>query len=124
MISYATIGVKDLPQAADFYTELLSQFGAKQIINKDRIVFIGKNFQNPMLAVCTPFDEADPHPGNGNMLAFAPGSKAGVDELYEKALALGATCEGKPGQRVPNVFYGAYVRDADGNKICFNHFGS
>jgi len=26
---------------------------------------------------------------------------------------------GKPGERVPDFFYGAYVRDADGNKLCF-----
>lgn len=123
MISYATLGVSDLPKAAEFYTQLLSQFGAKQLVNKDRIIFIGKDFQNPMLAVCIPFDEQEQHPGNGNMLAFAPGSKEAVDELYKKALELGATCDGEPGQRVPNMFYGAYVRDADGNKICFNHFG-
>ena len=30
----------------------------------------------------------------------------------------GATDEGAPGQRLP-FFYGAYVRDADGNKLCF-----
>ena len=26
--------------------------------------------------------------------------------------------EGEPGERLP-VFYGAYIRDPDGNKICF-----
>jgi hypothetical protein len=43
--------------------------------------------------------------------------------MYEKAISLGATDEGEPGQRVPDVFYGAYVRDADNNKICFYVFG-
>ncbi|HCT32601.1 MAG TPA: VOC family protein, partial [Sulfitobacter sp.] len=27
-----------------------------------------------------------------------------------------------PGQRVPDRFYGAYVRDLDGNKLCFFKF--
>ena len=27
--------------------------------------------------------------------------------------------DGEPGERVPNVFYGAYVRDLDGNKFNF-----
>lgn len=33
-----------------------------------------------------------------------------------------AVCEpynGKPGQRIPNIFYGAYIRDQDGNKFAF-----
>ena len=30
-----------------------------------------------------------------------------------------ATDDGEPGDRIPNVFYGAYVRDLDGNKLCF-----
>ena len=40
----------------------------------------------------------------------------------EKAIELGATDEGEPGQRVP-TFYGAYVRDLDGNKLTFCKFG-
>ena len=56
------------------------------------------------------------------MVAFHAGGREGVAALYKKALALGATCDGEPGERVPGVFYGAYVRDADGNKLCFCHF--
>jgi predicted lactoylglutathione lyase len=57
------------------------------------------------------------------MLAIAPGSKEKCEEMYNQAITLGATCDGKPGQRIPDVFYGAYFRDFDGNKIVFNHFG-
>ena len=123
MISYVTLGTRDLQQSADFYASLLDDLGAKRLINMERIVFIGKSNKEPMLAVCVPFDKKDPHPGNGVMLALAPGSKEFVDQLYQKAIALGATCDGAPGQRIPGVFYGAYVRDFDGNKVCFNHFG-
>ena len=45
-----------------------------------------------------------------------------VDALYKKAIELGATDEGELGQRVP-TFYGAYVRDLDGNKLTFCKFG-
>ncbi|WP_430457752.1 VOC family protein [Rheinheimera sp.] len=123
MISYVTLGTRDLQQAADFYTSLLGDLGAKRLINMERIIFIGKSNKEPMLAVCVPFNKEDPHPGNGVMLALAPGSKELVDQLYHKAIALGATCDGAPGQRIPGVFYGAYIRDLDGNKVCFNHFG-
>jgi len=123
MLSYVTIGVSDLERSAAFYTELLAPLGAKILVKMDRIIFIGTSMKAPMLAICIPYNEDEQHCGNGNMVAIAPGSKEKVDELYKNAMALGATCEGEPGQRIPDMFYGAYFRDMDGNKICFNHFG-
>ncbi len=64
------------------------------------------------------FDEKAQACGNGNMVAIPGGSREGVDKLYAKAIELGATDEGPPGERMP-VFYGGYVRDLDGNKLCF-----
>lgn len=122
MISYVTLGVSDLAAAKKFYSELLADQGAKILIDMDRISFIGKSMTTPMLAVCVPFNKEPASAGNGTMVSFAPGSKEGVDALYNKAIALGATCDGAPGERIPNVFYGAYVKDIDGNKLCFNHF--
>lgn len=123
MISYVTLGVSDIAAARKFYGDLLGEFGAKTLLNMDRITFFGKSMKEPMLAVCIPFNQEAAAPGNGNMVSMAPGSKEAVDALYHKAIALGATCDGAPGQRIPNTFYGAYVRDADGNKLCFCHFG-
>lgn len=123
MISYVTLGVSDLAAAKAFYGELLAEMGARVLLDMDRISFIGETMAKPMLAVCIPFNKQPAHPGNGNMVAFSPGSKAAVDTLYHKAIALGARCDGAPGQRIADRFYGAYVRDADGNKVCFNHFG-
>ncbi len=122
MISYVTLGVSDLAAAKKFYSELLADLGAKVLIDMDRISFIGKSMTAPMLAVCIPYNQQPAQAGNGTMVSFAPGSTEGVDALYNKAIALGATCEGAPGVRIPNVFYGAYVKDPDGNKLCFNHF--
>jgi len=123
MIGYVTLGVSDLARAKAFYTDLLADMGAQVLIDMDRIAMIGKDMANPMLAVCIPYDEGEPHPGNGNMVAINPGSKEACDTLYQKALSLGGSCEGEPGQRIPDMFYGAYVRDLDGNKLCFFHFG-
>jgi len=122
MISYVTLGVSDLSAAKAFYSELLADQGAKVLIDMDRISFIGKSMAAPMLAVCIPYNEEPAQAGNGTMVSFAPGSKEGVDAMYNKAIALGATCDGAPGERIANVFYGAYVKDLDGNKLCFNHF--
>jgi predicted lactoylglutathione lyase len=84
----------------------------------DRIKFYGNSPDGAMLALCIPYNEEAQHPGNGTMVAIPGGSREGVDKLYAKAIELGATDEGEPGERMP-VFYGAYVRDLDGNKLCF-----
>tara|TARA_B100000029_G_C17352535_1_gene879477 strand:- start:544 stop:915 length:372 start_codon:yes stop_codon:yes gene_type:complete len=123
MIGYVTIGVSDMGRAKQFYTDLLADLGAKVLMDMDRIAFIGKSMGAPMLAVCTPFNGEPNHPGNGNMVAIPAGSKEAVDKLYHKAIELGATCDGEPGQRIPDMFYGAYVRDPDGNKLAFFEFG-
>ena len=119
MIGYTTVGVSDMERAKKFYCDLFADDGAKVKIDAGRIAMIGKPGQHPMIAVCEPYDKQAPHPGNGTMVAFAAESKEKVDAYYHKAISLGATDEGEPGQRVPDRFYGAYVRDPDGNKLCF-----
>jgi predicted lactoylglutathione lyase len=123
MIGYVTIGVSNLETAKVFYGELLAEMGAKLTMDMDRIAFFGTEDGGTMLSICVPYNEESPQPGNGNMIALTPGSKEAVDKLYQKAIALGASCDGAPGQRIPDMFYGAYFRDLDGNKIAFAHFG-
>jgi predicted lactoylglutathione lyase len=84
---------------------------------------IGTAMDKPCVAVCVPFDENDPNPGNGNMIALSAESKEMVDKLHAKALELGASDEGAPGQRIADMFYGGYFRDPDGNKAVFFVFG-
>lgn len=119
MIGYVTLGVSDMEKAKAFYSQLLADLGAKVLFDSDRIAMIGESLDKPMVAVCIPYNEQAPNPGNGNMLALNPGSKEMVDKLYHKALELGGTCDGAPGQRIPDMFYGAYFRDPDGNKVAF-----
>jgi len=123
MIGYTTLGVSDMERAKTFYTELFAEQGASVQFDAERIAFIGKSMAEPMIAVCVPYNEEAPNPGNGVMVAFPAGSKANADKLYHRAISLGATCDGKPGQRIPDQFYGAYVRDPDGNKLAFFEFG-
>ena len=118
MLGYATIGVNDMERATAFYDDLLGELGASRLFGMDRIQFYGTGPGAAMLAICIPYNEEAQQPGNGNMIAIPGGGREGVDKLYAKALALGATDEGEPGERLP-TFYGAYVRDLDGNKLCF-----
>ena len=122
MIGYVTIGVSDMEKGKAFWTELLEPLGATIMMDLDRIALIGTAMNRPMLAVCVPFNKEQPHQGNGNMVAFPAGSREKVDELYAKAIAMGAADEGMAGERMP-TFYGGYFRDPDGNKAVFYHMG-
>lgn len=122
MIGYLTLGSSDLDRAITFYDALLGEMGAKQLFGMERIKFWGVAQDQPMLAVCVPYNEEPQHCGNGHMAALPAGSRENVDKLHAKALELGATCDGEPGERMP-TFYGAYVRDLDGNKLCFFQMG-
>ncbi len=119
VLAYTTIGTSDMDRATAFYDALLAEIGGAQLFGMDRIKFYGTPGGGAMLAICIPYDEKPHERGNGWMVAIPGGSKEGVDRLYARALELGATDEGPPGDRIPDVFYGAYVRDPDGNKICF-----
>ena len=119
MIGYTTIGVNDMARAEAFYGALLAELGASQLFGQDRIKFYGTGMDGAMLAICIPYDDLAQNPGNGKMVAIPAGGGDNVDKLYAKAIELGAADEGEPGERVPGVFYGAYVRDLDGNKLCF-----
>jgi catechol 2,3-dioxygenase-like lactoylglutathione lyase family enzyme len=122
MIAYVTVGTADMERAKAFYSALLEDLGAKVVMDMGRLAAFGTDQGGTMFAVCTPHNEQAPNPGNGNMVAFTPGSKELVDKLHAKALELGGSDEGEPGQRMDG-FYGAYFRDPDGNKVCFCHFG-
>lgn len=122
MIAYVTIGTSNMERAKSFYLSVLQELGVTVLMDIGRLAALGTPAGGTMLAVCTPFNGEPPNPGNGNMVAISPGSRASVDACHAKALELGATDDGAPGQRMDG-FYGAYIRDPDGNKVCFCHFG-
>ncbi|WP_043769357.1 VOC family protein [Algiphilus aromaticivorans] len=122
MIGYVTLGSDDLARASAFYDALLAEFGAKRFMESDRLVIWGSGPGAPMLGVIRPNDGQPASVGNGVMVALAAGSREAVDKLHAKALSLGATDEGAPGERMSG-FYGGYFRDLDGHKLNFFHMG-
>jgi catechol 2,3-dioxygenase-like lactoylglutathione lyase family enzyme len=122
MIAYTTLGTNDLSRAARFYDELLSDLGAKRVMETDRLILWGAGPSAPMVSVCKPFDGKAASVGNGTMIALGVDGKEKVDRLYQKALELGGKDEGAPGPRGP--FYIGYFRDLDGNKLNFFYAGN
>ncbi len=123
MIGYVTLGTNDLPRAEAFYNELMKEFGATVLLQDERMRFYGSAPDKPILSICTPYDGEAGTVGNGVMVALQGGDKAGVDRIHAKAIELGATDDGAPGDRGAG-FYGAYFRDLDGNKFAVYVIGA
>jgi catechol 2,3-dioxygenase-like lactoylglutathione lyase family enzyme len=128
MIGYATIGTNNLAGTRTFYDALLSEIGAKRLMElPSGFTMYGARMDRPALAITPPFNGKPASPGNGNMLALVLKERAQVDALYKKALQLGGSDEGAPGVRGeegPQAFYAAYFRDPEGNKLCAYRVGA
>ena len=117
MIGYVTLGSDDIPRAAAFYDELLTLLGAGRFMESETMVAWAVSPEMPALGVIKPFDGKPASAGNGVMVSLVVDSNAKVDEIHQKALALGAKDEGAPGPRGTGGFYAGYFRDLDGHKI-------
>jgi len=119
MFSHVTIGSSDPNKvAAEFYGPMFEVLGIPLMFEVDGIVAYGDP-AGPKTFVLRPFDGGAPVPGNGGHVAYLAKSRAQVDAFYAAAIAAGGTDEGPPGLR-PHFhanYYGAYVRDPEGNKI-------
>ena len=116
MIGYVTLGTNDIEKACAFYDELLATIGHARILEDDSFVAWGTSLEEPALSVIKPFDGSAATVGNGVMVAMRMASREGVDAFYAKAMELGGSDEGAPGQRGEG-FYAGYFRDLDGNKL-------
>lgn len=116
MLGYVTLGTNDQEKACAFYDELLGTIGFSRLFDDGKLVIWGTSMEEAAVGVTTPFDDKEATVGNGVMVALQMKNTDEVDALYQKALALGATDEGAPGQRIEG-FYAGYFRDLDGNKL-------
>lgn len=123
MLGYTTIGTNDIERARAFYDALLTEIGARRVMEfpENGFTMYGTGARKPGLAVTRPYNGEPAQPGNGTMAALGVASREKVARLHAKALELGGADEGAPGLRTAEgerAFYGAYFRDLDGNKLC------
>lgn len=118
MYSHVTIGSNDLARSRAFYDAVLATLGVERFFENERALGYGE-LRGTRCWVMKPFDGGPATVGNGTHIAFLAPSRAAVRAFHETALAHGGTDEGPPGLRPQyhRNYYGAYVRDPDGNKI-------
>ncbi len=118
MYSHTTVGTNDPERAQKFYDAVLATLGHECFFCESGYAGYGQP-RGDQFWVMPPFDKAEARPGNGVHIAFLARDRAQVDMFHAEALAHGGTDEGAPGLR-PHYhanYYGAYVRDPDGNKL-------
>lgn len=122
MFSHVFVGVGDFERALAFYRPLMAALGASERFCDPQRPWAGWQSEpgpRPLFLIGRPY-EGEASPGNGQMVAFLAADRTTVDRTHATALVNGGTCDGAPGLR-PEYhadYYGAYVRDPDGNKLC------
>jgi catechol 2,3-dioxygenase-like lactoylglutathione lyase family enzyme len=119
-VGYVTIGQADVEAALPFYDAVLKPLGYERGPLDGGWAFYGKG-ETPGVGLCKPYDGEAARAGNGLMIAFKADTPDAVKAAHAAALSNGGTDEGQPGFRPAEStsgFYGAYFRDATGNKLC------
>ena len=124
MIAHLTQGSNDMHRSIRFYDAFLDPLGISrraQEAAQDEIMVCYKteSSASPLLFIVKPINEQVATSGNGAMVAFQATSASQVDQCYEAGMSNGGVDEGKPGPRpqYSQGYYGAYLRDPDGNKV-------
>ena len=125
MIAHVSVGVSDVARAVAFYTPVLRTLGIEPVMPVDvpgvGRVAMGYSTEAGHVPfwIGLPNDERPATAGNGVHVAFSAPDKAAVDAFYAAAIANGGIADGAPGPRAVyrTDYYGAFVRDPDGNKI-------
>lgn len=113
MIHHVSIGTNDVYRERTFYDPLMALIGFRALKASDRSVHYGAS--DIVFSLETPVNGEPASPGNASQ---APDREI-VRRFHAAAVANGGTDDGAPGirEKYNANYYGAFVRDLDGNKI-------
>jgi catechol 2,3-dioxygenase-like lactoylglutathione lyase family enzyme len=121
MIDHVGIQCDDLARSRAFYDATLGALGYRSLMDFGEAVGYGSEFPVFWLGAAT-----DAVPNRQGHFAFSAGSREAVQEFYAAALRLGAESLHEP-RLWPEYhpgYYGAFVRDPDGNNVEAVHHSS
>jgi catechol 2,3-dioxygenase-like lactoylglutathione lyase family enzyme len=115
MLDHLAIQCADVAASAAFYDAVLAPLGGRRVMDFETVIGFGIGGK--------PDFWIGPHAtGNGfreSHIAFAAGDRASVRAFFEAAVGAGAAVLHEPRlwpEYHPN-YYGAFVRDPDGNNV-------
>ncbi len=106
-----------MARARAFYDPLMALLGYRNL--RDYPGSLDYGVTDVAFSVETPLDGAPATAGNGVHICFEAADRKTVDAFHRLALELGGVDAGAPGVRAQYDahYYGAFIRDPDGNKI-------
>ena len=116
IFNHVQIKVESLKISRKFYDEIMAALGYRVVLEIHDVVGYGTSVHD-MLEI-RQFSERAPLSKHIHFAFNAP-SKQSVDDFYDKALANGATCNGKPGFRPEygDGYYAAFIIDPNGHNL-------
>jgi catechol 2,3-dioxygenase-like lactoylglutathione lyase family enzyme len=117
MIDHVSIPVRDLAAGAAFDERVLAPLGYTKLIERPATVGFGKKYPELWLNLRTDMGAAPANPGAH--VALRARSQEAVRAFHAAAIANGGANDGEPGPRQAAMtgYFGAFIRDPDGNKI-------
>jgi catechol 2,3-dioxygenase-like lactoylglutathione lyase family enzyme len=126
-----TLGSNDIARSRAFYAAALAPLGLRPLVEREAEVGLGRpgaedaprgasrDAGEASVWLLKPFNGLPATWGNGTHVAFLADSREAVEDFYKAGLAAGGSDEGAPGLRLRygDDYYGAYLRDPDGNKL-------
>lgn len=114
MFDHVGLQAADMAASAKFYDTVLATLGATRLL--DHTVAIGYGRETPMFWI------GEFNSGEGfreSHIAFAAPDRASVDRFFQAAVGLGAEVLHEPRvwPEYHEHYYGAFVRDPDGNNV-------
>lgn len=116
MIDHVSIPVRDLGAAGHFYDAVLAPLGLLRLVSRDRTIGFGKRYPEFWLNFRPDVVTVE---NTGSHICLRAPDKDAVELFHARAIGLGARDGGAPGERSGAVtaYFGAFIIDADGNKI-------
>ena len=122
MIDHVSLQVRDLQASAVFYDRVLEPLGYNRLVERETSVAFGKRYPELWLNARPAGSPAAPD--TGAHLCLRARNEEAVRAFHAAAVAAGGSDDGAPGPRAAamTTYFGAFVRDLDGNRIeaaCF-----
>jgi catechol 2,3-dioxygenase-like lactoylglutathione lyase family enzyme len=117
VFDHVTIRVSDFEASVRFYNTVLAQLGIDQTYRTGSF----SEWENFMVSAASP-----EHPlTRGVHVGFVSPTREQVDKFWRAGTAAGYTSDGEPGARpqYSESYYGAFLRDPDGNSVEAVHGG-
>jgi len=114
MIDHLSIQVDDFDAASSFYDAVLEPLGYRRVMDFPGAIGYGSEFPGFWIGTAT-----DPIPNRQTHIAFHAKDRAAVDAFQAAAVAAGAEVlhEARLWPEYHPGYYGAFVRDPDGNNV-------